>query len=116
MMITENGEGTFIAICIEWYFYGKLSVLCAVTCTLAKEVQLFPGLGLYSGIFAMYLRCPSNESRSRTATIIFYALCLLYVLCTVSAVVDLLSLILEKVSNNSICKNIIFFISCADIF
>jgi hypothetical protein len=89
--------------------------LCALTCTLPKEVQLFPGLGLYSGIFAMYLQCPPNKSRStgRTASIIFYALCLLYVLSTTSAVVDLVAIIQfilasVEVSNNSICKNIIF--------
>jgi hypothetical protein len=97
-------------ICFEWFFYGTTSVpsLCALTCTLAsaKEVQLFPGLGLYSGIFAMYLQCHPNESR--TATIIFYALCLLYVLSTVNVVVDLFNYIFILVSNNSICKNIIF--------
>jgi len=78
-----------------------------LTCTLAKEVQLFPGLGLYSGIFAMYLQCLPSESR--TATIVFYALCLLYVLSTVNVVVDLANNVLgEIVSNNSFCKNIIF--------
>jgi hypothetical protein len=111
---TKADAATFIVSCLEGFFYGKTSVLCALTCTLAKEVQLLPGLGLYSGIFAMYLGCPRNESR--TATIIFYALCLLYVLSTATIVVDLLTTILEEVSNNSICKNIIFFIGCADIF
>jgi hypothetical protein len=80
--------------------------LCPLTCTLAKEVQLFPGLGLYSGIFALYLQRPLNECR--TATIIFYALCLIYVLSTVNVVADFLSIILKYVSNNSISKNIIF--------
>ena len=67
--------------------------------TLANEVQ--HGLGIYSGIFAMYLQCPLKESR--TAIIIFYVLCLLYVLSAADVVSDLLSRILE-VSNNSICK------------
>ena len=49
---------------------GKIFVLC--TLTLANEIQLFPGLGLYPGIFVMYLRCPSNKSRK--AIIVFYAL------------------------------------------
>ena len=71
----------------------------------AKEVQLFPGLGIYSGIFVLYLLCQSPESR--TANIVFYALCLLYVLSTANIVVDLLNFILT-VSNNSISKNIIF--------
>ena len=100
-------EASFIAICLEGFFYGKISVLCALTCTLAKDAQIFLGLGLYSGIFAMYLQCPSRKSR--TAIILFYALCLLYVLSTATAVCDLVNIILE-VSNNSICDSIIFLV------
>ena len=69
---------------------------------LAKEVQLFPCLGLYSGIFAMYLQCPSKKSR--TAIILFYAVCLLYVLSTASFVSDLGNFIFG-VSNNSMSRN-----------
>ena len=105
-MFTVADSG-LIMLCLEGFFYGNISVLCALSCTLAN--QLFPGhgLGLYSGIFAIYLHCPSKESR--TATIIFYVLCLLYVLSAATFVCDLLSIIiqLEAVSNNSICKNII---------
>ena len=71
----------------------------------AKEVQLFPGLGIYSGIFITYLQCRSPESR--TANMVFYALSVLYILSTASVVVDLLSITIA-VSNNSIRKNIIF--------
>jgi hypothetical protein len=108
-MSNSNDAGAFlIGLCLEGFFYGNTSVICALTCTLAKEVhwQLFPGLGLYSGMFAMYLQCPPNGSR--TTTIIFYALCLLYVLSTVTFVVELVAYILGEVSNNSICKNIVF--------
>jgi hypothetical protein len=97
-------DAYYIGLCIEWFLYGKISVLCALNCTLAKEVQLFPNLlGLYSGIFAMYLQRPQNKSR--TASIIFYALCVLYVLSTANVVIDLVANIpvTEKVSNNSIC-------------
>jgi hypothetical protein len=105
---------SYIALCLEGFFYGKISVLCALTCTPAKEVQLFPGLGFYSGIFALYMqRPPNNNSQSRTASIIFYALCLIYVLSTVNVAFDLLIDVLLNVSNNSFCKNIFFFISCA---
>ena len=109
MIAFNELEVLFIAICLEGFFYDKISVLCALACTLAKEVQLFPGLGLYSGIFAMYLQCASKDSR--TAIIVFYILCLLYVLSTATVVSDLLALILE-VSNNFVCKKF-FFISCA---
>ena len=76
----------------------------------AKEVQLFFGLGIYSGIFAIYLQSASKDSR--TTTMVFYALCLLYILSTASVVSDLLQVILVNIdslgiSNNSICKNII---------
>ena len=75
-------------------------------CTLAKEVQSFPGPGLYSGIFIIYLHYHSNDSRR--AAVIFYAICLLYVLSTVTFVADIAQVIFE-VSNNSICKNSIFY-------
>ena len=85
---------------------------CSSPCTLAKEVQLSPGLGIYSGIFVMYLQCQSNESTGRTANIVLYAICLLYVLSAASFVSDLVALIFN-VSNNSICsKNIIFYQLC----
>ena len=106
--MTIVDETLFIAICLEGFLYGEL---CALTCTLAKEVQLILGLGLYSGIFTIYLLlCPSKKSR--TTIIHFYAVCLLYILSTASFVSDLVGLIFQ-VSNNSICK-ISFFISCAD--
>ena len=82
---------------------------CSLPCNLAKEVRLIPGLGIYSGILVMYFQCQSNEPTSRTTTIVFYAICLLYVLSTVNFISDLLALILG-VSNNSICgKDIIFY-------
>ena len=88
-------------------------LFCSLLCTFAKEVQLFPrtGLGLYSGIFALYLQLECQSNKSRMAKIVFYALCLLHVLSTLSFVSDLVGLIyltLLQVSNNSICKNNIF--------
>ena len=103
-MITWDGFD-ILFMGVEWFLYGKISVLCALTCTLAKEVQLFPGLGIYSGIFAIYLHCARKESRETTT--IVYALCLLFVLSTGVVIGDLLQYIFE-VSNNSISKNIIF--------
>ena len=72
-------------------------------------MQLFSGLlGIYSGIFAIYLQLVSKESR--TTTFIFYSLCLLYILSTATVVSDFLFAIIG-VSNKSISKNIIFFFS-----
>jgi hypothetical protein len=95
--------GSLIYLCLEGFFFGtEISVLCALTTTLAKKVQSFLGLlGIYSGIFVMYLQCPLKESR--TAIIVLYVLCLLYVISVVDFATDLLESILE-VSNNSICN------------
>ena len=77
-------------MCLEYFLFGKIFVLCALTCTLAKVVdQLLLVLGVYSGIFAIYLQCPSKESR--TAIIVFYVLCRLYVLSAATVVCDLLN-------------------------
>ena len=107
--VVEDSSWAFIGICLEGFLYGKISVLYALTCILANEVQLlFTGLGLYSGIFAMYLKCPVNKSRK--ANILFYSLCLLYFLSTVTVAIDIVILALEILvsTNSSICKNIIF--------
>jgi hypothetical protein len=93
-------ELRLIYLYLEGFFFGKISVLCALTCTLAKEVQLFLDLGIYSGIFIIYFQCPLKESRP--AIIIFYVLCLLYALSMANIVCDLLQCMLQ-VSNNSIC-------------
>ena len=105
-MMSNELEGAAFLLCLEGFLYGKISVLGALICIRAKEIQLFPGLGIYSGIFAIYLQCPSKESRM--ATIVFYALCLLYILSTAAVISDLLALVLE-VSNKSTCKNIILY-------
>ena len=96
-------ELAIIPIFVEGFLYGKISLLC-IFCTLVKEVQLCPGLGVYSGIFAIYLQCASKDSR--TTTIVFYALCLLYFLSTATVVGDLVEYII-MVSDNS--TNIFFF-------
>jgi hypothetical protein len=97
-----NGDALFIGICLEGFFYGKISVLCALTCTLARS----PGSGVYSGIFTIYLQYPSKESR--TATIVFYALCLLYVLSTATVVLDAAYFILGVFVNVSDSSKIFF--------
>ena len=101
-------ESIFLTVYVEGLFYGKISDLCALnsSCTLAKEVQLFSGLGLYTGIFAIYLRCASKSSRA--ANVVLYTLWLLYVLSTVSFVCDIITSMFQVSNNSIICKNIIF--------
>ena len=74
-------------------------------CSMRFNLSNYYSLGLYSGIFFMYLKCQSNKSRK--ATIVFYALYLLYVLSTATVVCDLVIIILQ-VSNNSISKDNFF--------
>ena len=91
-----------INLYLEGFFFGKISVQCALrTFALAKEVQLTLGLGIYSGIFAMYLQYRLKELSTATTT--FYVLCLLYVLSMATFISDLMAS-LPFVSNNSICK------------
>ena len=102
------------SMCLEWFLFGSISVLPLLL--FAKEVQLFPGLGIYSGIFAIYFTYSLNDkSRDRMslANAVFSILCLLYIFCAMNVVCDLLNMILG-VSNKFICKIIIFIISCAD--
>ena len=94
-IVNEQG---LLGIWLEGLLYGKL---CILTSTLDKDVQFFSGLGLYSGIFAMYLQY-QWESKKGTK-ILFYAVCLLYALGTATIVTDLVTFIVF-VSKNSICK------------
>ena len=89
-------QDSILSNCLEGFLYGKISILFF---TLNKEVQLFLVLGIYSGILAMYFKCQSDKSTDRMATIVFYSICLLYVLSTVTFASDLAALILE-VSDN----------------
>ena len=103
-------DGMFIGICLEGFLYGMIFVP-TLTASLSNEVQLlFPVLlGLYSGIFAMFLKYQSNKSTGGKQTIVFYALCLLYILSTFTVVCDLVVIILQiEVSYISISKNIKF--------
>ena len=102
-MITTE-ELDVLPYCVEGFLYGK--ILCHLTCTLLKKVQLFPNLGIYSAIFIIFLHYVLSKE-SRTMGIVFYALCTLYILATAAVVSDLLEYIIE-VSNNSICTYIIF--------
>ena len=104
------GLDSFLPICLEGLLYGEISDLFFyIPCTFPKQVELFPGLGFYSGILAMYLQCQPNKSTGRTKNIVFYAICLLYLLSTVNFVSDLVALVFSVSHGNSIrSKNIIY--------
>ena len=109
IFIDPDNDASFIGICLEGFLYGKISIHMLKFDTVPCQI---PILGLYSGIFAMYLKFQSNKFRK--ATIVFYALCLLYVLSTATICSDLGIMMLQllketEVSNHSISKVIIFY-------
>ena len=118
-MITTPEILACFSICFEGFLFGNVSYVhlnVPLVLLVAKEIQLFPGLGIYTGIFAIYLQCPSDESRTQRADVVFYTIiCLLYVFCAASVVSDLISITLQ-VSDKFICRNIIFIISCAVVY
>ena len=85
-----------------------------LACTLANEV---PVLGFYSGIFILFLHLqrPSKDSKqSRTAIILFYAICVLYVLSTFVIIGDFLVFVREVSKKTlSVLRFTIFINSCA---
>src|SRR5271168_1616724 len=74
----------------------------------AKEVQYYPIPGLYSGIFAMYLQYyqlkKDSTGQGKAKTILFYALCALYVLSLAVISLDTTEFVVTfsgAVSNNN---------------
>ena len=94
-------------VSLEGFLYGKISVFYVLyqSVLLLKNLKsnLYFGLGICSGIFAIYLKYASKESRSTTTGTFFYVLCSLYILSTATVVSVLISYTID-VSNNSIGK------------
>jgi hypothetical protein len=72
-------------------------------------------IGIYSGMFIMYLQCTLALKISKETNIVLCALCLLYALSTIIFLADFVYLLLD-VSNNSICKNNQLFITCTALY
>ena len=69
------------------------------SCPFLKRFKNYPVLGVYSSILALYLYC--HVAREETAgytkkKIIFYALCVLYLLSVVVFVLDILVFIVSN--------------------
>jgi hypothetical protein len=59
--------------------------------------------GLYSGIFAMYVQCHASKKGNNNAKqqVVFYALCMLYVLSVALNALDIATYVtIQFVSNN----------------
>ena len=58
-------EVSALSICLEGFLFGKIvSISCALTCTLAKEVRLFPGQDSIHPIFTMRRDRVQNGNQS----------------------------------------------------
>jgi hypothetical protein len=95
-------EGTIVGLCLEGFFYGKLSILLLVP--LLKKMSDYSLIGIYSGMFIMYLQCTLALKISKETNIVLCALCLLYALSTIIFLADFVYLLLDVSNNNSICK------------
>src|SRR5271155_3910736 len=114
MKLTEP-DFVYLGICLEGFFYGTI---CSTTVRApAKAIQHHPIPGLYSGIFALYLqyhRSKKNIDQAKATSILFYALCALYVLSLATFSLDVADFVMQvrEVSDNSESKmmNVFSFI------
>ena len=64
---------------------------------ISNAVQNYYAAGLYSGIFILYLQYHASKKEADNS-ILFYALCLLYMLCVTMICVDIASSVIGQVS------------------
>ena len=81
----------YLAKCLEGGLFGEL-VYASV------KIDNNPISGIYSGLFAIYLACQAmkRETDNSKPTIIFYALCILYVLTLALFAIDIVPSIVSN--------------------
>src|ERR1700735_865771 len=77
-------EFGYLGLCLEGFFFRTISVNCQAQD--AKAVPHCPILGLYSGIFAIYLQ--HHQSTAQGKSILFYALSVLYALTAATIIIE----------------------------
>ena len=107
MKLHSTAFDRYLRTCVEGFFYGMISILSP---KLLKQPNITPVPGFYSGIFIMYLHYnASRKDVNKGSNIIFYALCLLYVLSSATFVFDIANFPLFMVSKNEylaqLCAN-----------
>ena len=83
------------SLCLLWTMSGRVllwyDIRQPVRPNLLKVPNIYPTLGLYSGIFAIYLaHRGSRQSTDKAKNILFYALCVLYALTAATNIIDIL--------------------------
>lgn len=64
--------------------------------------------GLYSGVFALYLHYAAKKGTTGYTAIVFYALCVLYILTGVVVAVDMLVAVLADFLPSNVSNNELF--------
>lgn len=112
-MELDTREIFYISKYLEGFLYGMISdsVLQLSLPTLKLSLP-----GIYSGVFALYLRhYAARKLKGTSNAILFYALCVLYILSTVIMTLDMAYFVaLGNVSNNEQKKTFVLIISCAE--
>ena len=98
----------YLGMILEGFFFGEISVSTTVMKFFLKSS--IPGV--YSGIFALHMKCHTsrNEIDNAKQNIVFYALGVLYVFSVAVIILDAGGFVVESVSNNAA----FFFKLCAN--
>ena len=97
-------EFFYLAASVESFLFGMISIFQLLGTSLLIQSNITLVLGIYSGIFAMYLRYYSSQKD--TKSILFYAVCVLYALNTTKIVLNFMTFG-PLVSNNTVLPNFV---------
>ena len=89
---------SMLGVCIEGFFLGKVFQFESFNTTSAK---LFPDTGLYTAIFIMYLQHQASKRSviDIVQNVLFYLICILYVLSVVTIIGDTVDFIITVSSS-----------------
>ena len=96
MKLTPENFFYLASLCLEGFCFGEIFVL-PLSRQVSKEVTysfLTPVPGLYSGVFVLHLQLEYHATDKTKQNIIFYALCVLYVLSVVVMALDIANFVI----------------------
>ena len=95
--------------CLE--YVSKVSFLVKYSrSNLFSSAELIPGTGLYTAIFIMYLQYQTSKRSviDIVQNVLFYLICILYVLSVVTIIGDTVDFIIT-VSSSRLCRLVVFY-------
>ena len=102
-------EFGYLGIVLESFLLGMRSIFQLLGTNLLMKSNIILVLGVYSGIFAMYLGYHSSRN-DRAKSIIFYAVCVLYALTLTKFVLNYLMTFGPLVSKITVLPNVILIL------